>query len=218
MNTPLDEQRELVVAKFFNQYLEPFFVRELRETPRTCHLAKSMLLFAALDFYGKIYRTGLEGFPKKKNGERDYNSFNNSEKNYIYFVKNFFPIEQSCKGIILYRVFRCGIMHQIVPKGAGVSFIESCNEMFINQSLSNGQNIPVLNLYVLEKIVVESIYLFRSFLLKDKSDDFVNQISNELIYKYDGFGDFEKLNGAIRSTPELNNSIVDKCNNNEDIF
>ncbi|MFD2937815.1 hypothetical protein [Spirosoma flavum] len=210
MSLSIEQKRLAVINQFFDQYLEPFFLRELARVPIDCHLAKSMLIFSALDFYGKIHRVGENGFPQKTNGERNYSIFNDSEKNYVSFIEAFFPSEHSCKGILFYRIFRCGIMHQIVPKGAGVTYLPEKNEMFFNQRFPNGQDVPILNLFPLEEIVKQSIYDFKNYLMHDGHDSQVEQIYSDLIAYPDSFGDFMKLGDAINETPGIT-TIFDDC-------
>lgn len=210
MSTTIDEKRMSVIQQFFDQYLEPFFLREISKVPEDCHLAKSMLLFAALDFYGKIFRVGQFGFPLTKKGDRNYSDFNNSEANFEEFVKMFFPSHHSCKGVILYRVFRCGVMHQIVPKGAGLNYASGNNEMFYIEQLSNGQIIPVLNLFHFEQIVKSAIYEFKIYLLNDANYKDVARIYEDLIVYPDAFGDFQKLDDSVSLTPNIL-SVIDYC-------
>lgn len=210
MSLPIDQKRSAVINQFFDQYLEPFFFRELDRVPIDCHLAKSMLIFSALDFYGKIHRVGETGFPLKPNEDRNYSVFNDSEKNYTSFIQAFFPPEHSCKGILFYRVFRCGIMHQIVPKGAGVCYIPDRTEMFFNQRFLNGQDVPVLNLSPLEGIVKRALYDFKNYLEQEANAAKTERIYDDLIAYPDAFGDFMKLDDAIKTTPDIT-TIFDDC-------
>jgi hypothetical protein len=207
----VQQKRTAVISQFFDQYLEPFFIRELVRVPNDCHLAKSMLLFSALDFYGKICRVGESGFPKKKNSsERNYSDFHDSEKNYTSFITKFFPPEHNCKGVLLYRIFRCGIMHQIVPKGAGVSHVSDKTEMFYNERFPNGQDVPILNLFHLEEYVKNAVYKFKEYLINEDRNLEVESIYNDLIDYPDSFGDFKKLSEAIILTPNIV-SIFENC-------
>jgi hypothetical protein len=210
MDLTIEQKRSAVIGQFFDQYLEPFFFRELGRVPSDCHLAKSMLIFSALDFYGKIHRVGENGFPLKNNEDRNYSLFNDSEKNYISFIAAFFPPEHNCKGVLFYRVFRCGVMHQIVPKGAGVNYIPGKNEMFFNERFPNGQDVPVLNLFSLEGIIKRAISDFKDFLMDENNNAQVERIYTDLIIFPDSFGDFMKLDDAINATSGIT-TIFDDC-------
>lgn len=216
-------KRDAVLAQFFNQYVAAPIKTTLAQLDAVGnpHLPLSMMLFSVVDFYGKILRVGYDGFPLTVNGVRDYRSFNDSEKNFNFYIERFFPPAHQDKGILIYRIYRCGVLHQIFPKGAALDYFNE-NERLIVRGRIDGREdyvIPILILFAFKKFVIEA--LDNQVRLITENDPTitvaVETIYDELLHPVDGLGDFYKRDEILAQFNTSGQSIYDDPNFNVDI-
>lgn len=208
-----EEKKSAVLAQFFEQYIENPIKNSLAalQSINNPHLPLAMMLCSIVDFYGRIFRVGYDGFPLTVNNKRDHRSFNDGEKNFIFFFSKFFPTACADKGILVFRIFRCGVLHQIFPKGAGLNYCPNDVRLIINETLPPpaGYDIPVLNLYAFKKHVLDAL---ENQLELVKKDDpaiklVLENMYNELIAAPDALNDFYKRDEVIKTFTDAGESI-----------
>lgn len=177
---PPTEESKSVLSVFFQDYYDKRI--ELMNTKAQDYelifdLPFVLFWFSILDFYGGIYSIGKgnassftpDGILQIARPE----SFNE-------FVNRYFPPKYKKYSSILYSVFRCGVVHQISPRMAGLVW-EPDNEalIYFTVNKSNPDNIVgFLNFYLFQKLTYNA---FQNF--KKEIEDNLNPSISENIYK-----------------------------------
>jgi hypothetical protein len=187
----------LVEATLF----QPFYIERVENHYQAMQMTKSLTDIAITnfwhgiaDFYGRMHWAGV------KNKSYDKLQVGDS---YEHFITEFFPVEWKCKAHLLYKIFRCGMVHQISPKYAGIAYLESPqNELIYPMpDPNNGSNpdIPLLNSRVYGELVYAGFKEFRQRLNKNSEPIIAENIHNNVTGVTDGIGDIAELQKARKA-------------------
>ena len=136
-----------------------------QKDPGGCTIPLALTLFSLIDLFAFLIRTD------QKTDKRD------TEGNYRYFLaeSGYFPEHYSHDWERILKLFRHGLTHQYFPKASGIKRAGSCKPLVYEQN-----SIPVLNVDVLSKDVVDSINLIRAYITENKHRDLILRMNSRL--------------------------------------
>ncbi len=196
------EKRALIIKQYFLQYLEriqptlEIYNNLITQYPNgELDITHTMLLCSIMDYFGKIMRCSKRRLAT--------NNINNNEKNFKFFIGTYFPKKDCCKGDVVYKLFRNGVMHQYYPKACGIFW---SNDNAHHDLIEDNNGNPRLNNYVL------SIYIQNALKnISDIDDIQVENIHINLIKNNYGFNDSIELHNLIQSYKARGKTFYNSC-------
>lgn len=174
------ELRQSIYDQFIKQYIDRFS-KEIIQIPYSVHVAKALYLFAYTDYFGKISYVADTG---------DTSKIGSARNNFTYLLKNYFPADYKGREDEIYELYRCGIMHAVYPKSAGLNYFVNGQTVTFKEEVgipSQKYQIDVLNLWKYEQDLQNVITSFGQNILLGKAD---NHVANmQMLLTNDIFGD-----------------------------
>jgi hypothetical protein len=144
------EKRKNIYNQFIEQYIRRFN-HDIALIPVNVPLAKALYMFAFTDYFGKIIYVADTG---------DISRIGSARHNFTYLIGNRFPAPHKTRNVEIYELYRCGIMHAVFPKGAGIHFLQGDTRLTFKDVVGiTGQKyeIEVLNLWKYEELLKQAI-------------------------------------------------------------
>ena len=178
--------------KVLNQFFQPFYDHRINLIKNYDFVNNGLLdipialfWFSVIDFYGGLYSVGINN---KVDRYRDGSIKLATPESFEKFVEDFFPSPENRFGKFLYKVFRSGIVHQISPKHAGISYKKDNNKLFIPSSPIYNRDSDteiILNLFKLQELVYEAYNTFKRNIVDNQlagvtKNIYVKLISNDI--------------------------------------
>lgn len=178
MSTQTD--RSSIYEQFIAQYADRF-EDEVSRIPRELHIAKALYLFAYTDYFGKIIYVADTG---------DITKIGYARNNFTHLLNKYFPVEFDGRADEIYELYRCGIMHSVYPKNAGLNYLPNDQRVTFRDEVgipSQRYQIDVLNLWKYEQGLGEVIAKFAQDIVDGNADHKVGNL--KLLLTNDIFGD-----------------------------
>ena len=133
--------------------------------PGGCTIPLALTLFSLIDLFAFLITTDQKADKRK------------TERNYQYFLADsgYFPKHYTDNWERILKLFRHGLTHQYFPKASGIKRAGSCKPLVYKQN-----SIPVLNVDVLSKDVVDSINLIRADIIENKDRNLILRMNSRL--------------------------------------
>lgn len=204
-----NEKKEAVLNQYFRQYLTHIYdginlFNQLvpQNTSGTLNVMHTMFLCSVVDHFGKIMRVGDLGSDLPLRSGQNANNFK-------FFIENYFPSSDNCKGDILYKLFRNGVMHQFFPKASGVFW--SNDPLHNDKMLEEDNGHPRLNNFTFSTYITSALDYIITELENDRLQQYINNIYDHLIQNNYGFGDHADLQALIADYATRGKSLYDPC-------
>lgn len=205
------EKKGSVLNQYFKQYLDyiypminlfNYLVPQHKDG--ILNVTHTMFLCSVIDHFGKIMRTGKLGtdIPIKPG---------QNEENFRFFIGNYFPACEKCKGGIIYKLFRNGVMHQFFPKSSGIFW---SNDIMLHGKLLEEDKITgflQLNNFVLSHYIRQSLKEIMENFEKDLLVSYIEGIHSNLILKNYGFNDEKVLKDLHDTHGKNGKTLYDPC-------
>ena len=203
------EKKEAVLNQYFRQYIThitPEFSLFNSLVPSQqdgiLNVVHTMFLCSVIDHFGKIMRVGNEAADTALQP-------GNNAINFKFFVEQFFPVEEKCKGDILYKLFRNGVMHQFFPKASGVFWSNTPEHAENLLDKENGH--PRLNNFAFSNCIEKGLKRIVEDLENDTLATYIENIYAFLILRNYGFDDHEELRRLEDTYASRGKSFYDPC-------
>lgn len=204
-----EEKKQKVIKQYFTQYVDQIYpiMDELNSIiPKHSQVGlgvvQTMFLCTIIDHFGKVMRVG------KEHSELPLQPGQNAP-NFIFFIDQYFPDAEKCKGEFIYKIFRNGVMHQFVPKAAGAFW--SNEPRYMNQLFYERDNIPQINNHVFSNYIKVGLMNIMEKLEGDTLPDYIDGIFEHLIVKNYAFKDFELRDILLNKFNQSGKSLYHPC-------
>lgn len=203
------EKKETVLRQYFTQYLDTIFPSMAlynrllpQHSDGSMNVMHTMFLCSVIDYFGKIMRVGDSGTDLPiKSGQ--------VATNFKFFILKYFPASNACKGDIIYKLFRNGVMHQFFPKASGVMWSNA--PQHIGNLLEDDNGVPRMNNYVLSEYINQALVQIMDDFNNDRSQTYIENIYEHLILNNYGFDDYAELHALQTSYRARGKSFYDPC-------
>lgn len=173
-------ERSSIYEQFIKQYADRFRI-EVNQIPYTLHIAKALYLFTYTDYFGKITYVADTG---------DITKIGHARNNFTHLINNYFPAEFGGKEDEIYELYRCGIMHAVYPKNAGLNYLQNDQRVLFKDEVgipTQRYQIDVLNLWKYEQALSQVIEKLAQDIIQGNADHMVDNMKQLLTN--DIFGD-----------------------------
>lgn len=174
------QKRASIHDQFIKQYIDRFNV-EINLIPQELHIARGLYLFAFTDYFGKITYVADTG---------DITKIDHARNNFTHLINHYFPEEFRDRSNEIYELYRCGIMHSVYPKNAGLHYLPNDQRITFKDEVgipSQRYQIDALNLWKYEQALHQVITDFSNDVLRGNADKKVDNMQQLLTD--DIFGD-----------------------------
>lgn len=204
-----NEKKEAVLNQYFRQYsnhiydgIALFNQVVPQNASGTLNVMHTMYLCSVVDHFGKIMRVANMGSDLPLQSGQNANNFK-------FFVENYFPSSDNCKGDILYKLFRNGVMHQFFPKASGVFW--SNDPLHKDKMLEDDNGHPRLNNFTFSNYIKSALDYIIDELENDRLPDNIANIYDHLITVNYGFNDYNELSTLVAEYAERGKTLYDPC-------
>ncbi|MCB9044774.1 MAG: hypothetical protein H6550_01420 [Chitinophagales bacterium] len=203
-----EKKKEAILAQYFNQYTAQIYpaidlYNDLAPEYNNgmLNVMHTMFLCSVIDHFGKVLRVGhTKSVTPLKPGQ--------NEKNFLFFISTFFPAD-GCKGDIIYKLFRNGVMHQFFPKASGVFWSNEAQHKYVLLDEDGGH--PRMNNYVLGNHIRSALKNIDSNIANDTLAVEIEEMYQHLIVDNYGFNDHDILAKLKASYTARGKSLYDPC-------
>ena|ERR1700741_64849 len=203
------EKKEAVLNQYFRQYWPTIYsaidlYNELvpKHNNGTLNVMQTMFLCSVIDHFGKIMRIGDIGSDLPlKSGQNAIN--------FKFFIEKYFPADEKCKGDIIYKLFRNGVMHQFFPKASGIFW--SNDPAHKDKLLEDDNGVPRLNNFTFSNYIKKALDVIKDDLENDRLTSHIDNMYDHLIVNNYAFNDFADLQALQTEYAGRGKLLYDPC-------
>lgn len=203
------EKKEAVLNQYFRQYFPTIYsaielYNELvpKYNNGTLNVMQTMFLCSVIDHFGKIMRVGNIGSDQPlKSGQNAHN--------FKFFIEQYFPAQEKCKGDIIYKLFRNGVMHQFFPKASGIFWSNAPAHK--DKLLEEDSGVPRLNNFTFSNYIKAALGFINDELENDRLPAYIDNMYDHLIINNYGFNDHTELQTLQAEYTGRGKSLYDPC-------
>lgn len=204
-----NEKKDSVLNQYFRQYsthiydgINLFNQLVPQNNSGTLNVMHIMFLCSVIDHFGKVMRVGDVG------SDLPLRSGQNAS-NFKFFIEKYFPASDKCKGDIIYKLFRNGVMHQFFPKASGVFW--SNDPLHKDKMLADDRGHPRLNNFTFSNYIKSALDYIIDELENDRLQSYIENIYDYLIISNYGFDDHAELQALFADYAGRGKSFYGPC-------